>query len=177
MASGCKAIPNPGVTCFTDEIGSKYFKLFKHALKLTHNMADAEDLTQDVILRGIERQHLFESGTNLEAWLYVIMNRLFFLQRRRAYKINTYFPDDVIYRTMGKGEMPADIQLSDREELKRAFDTMDRCLKPQLKAIVLAAVDSTYEEAAVKANVPMGTVKSRLHRGRGRLREALNGIA
>ena len=129
-------------------------------------------LVQDVLERALSRLHLFQPGTNLRAWLFTIMHNLHVNQAIRAGKgPKTGIDDDVAesYQTAVAPAQTAGLTLRDMD---RALDT----LPDQQRAVVLlVGVEGlTYAETAAVLEVPVGTVMSRLARGRERLRNYMN---
>lgn len=153
--------------------------LSRTALRLTRNRARAEDLVQDAYLRAFRSFHQFEPGTNCRAWLFTIMRRLFLNSLRdRNHEELTNDPDS--YSAEASGTAPAhgnpEVEFS-RTALSR---DVDRALKSlplvYREAVILVYLEGfSYREAAEMLACPVGTVMSRLSRGRQLLRHALGG--
>lgn len=141
--------------------------LYGTALRMTGNTHDAEDLVQETLLRAYRGFTRFEPGTNIRAWLHTILQRVrtdSFRQKQRTVR-TTELTDD------GPAVPPAaqEALASGAEDLERALAEVP---EPFRTAIVLRDVeDFTYQEIAHMLEVPMGTVMSRIHRGRALLRE------
>jgi len=163
-------------------------QLYSAALRMTRNPADAEDVLQEAMLKAFRGYHTFKAGTNLKAWLYRILT-------------NTY-----INKYRQKARRPSEVELGELEDLylfKRMGDTttggasvsaedvaLDMFVDEDIKAavedlpenfrlpVLLADVEGfAYKEIAKIMDVPIGTVMSRLHRGRKQLQRALWRIA
>ncbi|MCP5368920.1 MAG: sigma-70 family RNA polymerase sigma factor [Hyphomicrobiales bacterium] len=146
--------------------------LRRYARALLRDASQADDLVQDCLERALSRQHLFRPGTNLRAWLFTIMHNQFvnFAKRRgRA-------PDVVPLDDEG-GHLPGGAVAPDQggrlrlRDLSRALDA----LPEEQRAVVLLVglEDLSYRETAEVLDVPVGTVMSRLARGRERLRRLM----
>jgi RNA polymerase sigma-70 factor (ECF subfamily) len=125
---------------------------------MTHNAADAEDLVQETFLRAYRAFDRFTPGTNIRAWLFTILYRV----RTDALRRTGRSPETVELEGEGPG-VAARQELAGLPELFRA-------------AVLLRDGEGlTYEEIARVMEVPIGTVMSRIHRGRALLRAALGG--
>lgn len=148
-------------------------RVYRLALRLTGNAHDAEDLTQDVFVRVFRSLHRFQPGT-LEGWLHRITTNLFLDQARRRQRIRfDGLVDETGERLPGGTRTPAE-QLADAG-LDHDVAAALAALPPGFRAcVVLCDVEGlTYEEVADILDLKLGTVRSRIHRGRAQLREAL----
>jgi RNA polymerase sigma-70 factor (ECF subfamily) len=147
-------------------------RVFRLAYRLTGNRHDAEDLTQDVFVRVFRSLDTYTPGT-FEGWLHRITTNLFLDGVRRKQRIRfDALPDDA-ERVPGRTPSPAteiDERLFD-PDVQRALDA----LAPEFRAaVVLCDIEGlSYEEIAATLNIKLGTVRSRIHRGRAQLRAAL----
>jgi RNA polymerase sigma-70 factor (ECF subfamily) len=162
--------------------------LYTAALRMTRNPSDAEDLVQETYLRAYRGYGGFTEGTNLKAWLYRILTNTF-INRYRAKKRRpeeTDF-DDVedfyLYRRLGGLEearmgRSAEDELMDlfpEQEVKEAVESLPENFR---LAVLLADVEGfSYKEIAEILDIPIGTVMSRLHRGRKALQKRLYDFA
>lgn len=155
--------------------------LYSAALRLTRNPSDAEDLVQEVYLRAFRGFGRFEEGTNLRAWLYrILMNTFINAYRKRQREPATVqeedIPDWYLYDRLGASgvEASAETEVLDRlpdEDVRRALEALPERFRV---AVLLADVEGfSYREIAEILGVPIGTVMSRLHRGRKALQKAL----
>lgn len=148
-------------------------RVYRLALRLTGNAHDAEDLTQDVFVRVFRSLHRFEPGT-FEGWLHRITTNLFLDQARRRQRIRfDGLADGADERLAGSERAPGE-QLADAG-LDHDVAAALADLSPEFRAcVVLCDVEGlTYDEVAAVLDVKLGTVRSRIHRGRAQLREAL----
>ncbi|MFQ5846717.1 MAG: sigma-70 family RNA polymerase sigma factor [Candidatus Methylomirabilales bacterium] len=151
--------------------------IYNGALRLTRNKTEAEDLFQETFLRAYRFFHQFQPGTNCRAWLFAILHSLFVNRIRQSSRPVVDFDEERVYREAGVGSVvPGDpeIDLFHRlagEDIQRAIEA----LPPKLRvAVVLADLEGcSYREIAEICRCPIGTVMSRLYRGRQTLRGAL----
>jgi RNA polymerase sigma-70 factor, ECF subfamily len=144
--------------------------LRRYALKLARNGPDADDLVQECLLRALSREHLFAPGTNLSAWLTTILRNLFFNQcksRKRVAEVELE-PD--------APEVSFDAPQVHQLDLRETQQAFERLKDDQRWIILQCAVEGmSYEEAAERTGVSVGTIRSRLSRARSRLREQVAG--
>ena len=148
-------------------------RVYRLALRLTGNAHDAEDLTQDVFIRVFKSLHRFEPGT-FEGWLHRITTNLFLDSARRRQRIRfDGLVDGADERLPGSESAPGE-QLADAG-LDHDVAAALAALSPEFRAcVVLCDIERlSYEEVATVLDVKIGTVRSRIHRGRAQLREAL----
>ncbi|MCB9992003.1 MAG: RNA polymerase sigma factor [Rhodospirillales bacterium] len=143
--------------------------LRKFALRLTGNVADAEDLVQETVLRAIEKKHLFQTGTNLLKWTSKIMFNLFVTDYRRKTKFETqYDPETVIER------QSVDPSQENELDLITVREAMKKLSPDHRKILVMVCIRGLkYKEVAKVLAIPVGTVRSRLARAREQLQAAL----
>jgi len=152
------------------EIEAEIPRLTRYARSLTHNPADAEDLVQESLSRALAKIHLWQAGTDLRAWLFTIMHHLFINERRRV----SHYNKVALGERDQSCEPPQDKHLELRD-LTRAIAALSG---DQRSVIMLVAVNEMqYEEAASMLSLPLGTVRSRLSRGRDNLRRLTDRLA
>jgi len=155
-------------------------QMYSAALRYTRNPADAEDLVQETFARAYDRFHQFRPGTNLKAWLYRILTNSYInryrRQQRRPEEVSAdadpefSLYDRIAESTAASTEQQVLEQLTD-EEVRQALSDLPEQFRI---AVYLADVEGfSYAEIAEIMDTPIGTVMSRLHRGRSRLQKAL----
>src|SRR5437016_5566513 len=158
--------------------------LYTAALRMTRNPADAEDLVQETYLKAYRSFDSFQEGTNLKAWLYKILTNTFInsyrARRRRPEQTELDDVEDLyLYRRLGGLEAVAAGRSAEEEvmdlftdaEVKEALESLPEQFR---MAVLLADVEGfSYKEIADIMDVPIGTVMSRIHRGRRALQKAL----
>jgi RNA polymerase sigma factor (sigma-70 family) len=148
--------------------------LRRYATALIHNRQDADDLVHDCLVRALDKLHTRRDDIDLRDWLFTIMHDLFVSQRRRhAARLDTEALDalevDPAYRGPGGQE--------DRLRWKELLRALNSLPEDQRAVIFLVSVeDLSYAEAARVLRVPIGTVMSRLARGRERMRQLVEGF-
>ncbi len=158
--------------------------LYSAALRMTRNPADAEDLVQETYLRAYRGFGSFQQGTNLKAWLYRILTNTYI----NAYRAKKRRPDEAeldegedlyLFRRLGgleaaRAGRSAEDELMDfftDAEVKAAVESLPEQFR---LAVLLADVEGfSYKEIAEILDIPIGTVMSRLHRGRKALQKRL----
>ncbi|WP_175596288.1 RNA polymerase sigma factor SigE [Thermomonospora catenispora] len=148
-------------------------RVYRLAYRLTGNPHDAEDLTQEVFVRVFRSLSNYTPGT-FEGWLHRITTNLFLDMARRRQRIRFEgLADDAADRLQGREPTPA--QAYDDSRLDADVQAALDALAPEYRAaVVLCDIEGlSYEEIAATLGVKLGTVRSRIHRGRAQLRAAL----
>jgi RNA polymerase sigma factor (sigma-70 family) len=148
-------------------------RVYRLAYRLTGNQHDAEDLTQEVFVRVFRSLASYTPGT-FEGWLHRITTNLFLDGARRKQRIRfENLAEDAADRLPGREKTPAQVYEDTNfdDDVQAALDA----LAPDYRAaVVLCDIEGlSYEEIAATLGVKLGTVRSRIHRGRGQLRAAL----
>ena len=159
-------------------------QLYSHALRLTKNPADAEDLVQETYLKGYKAFNSFKDGTNLRAWLFRILTNSFInAYRKKQRSFDEQEVEDIeAFNTLSSADyssnthlgISAEDALFERltdDEIQTAIDSLPSTYKD---VVLLADVQGfSYKEIAEILDVPDGTVMSRLHRARAKLKDLL----
>lgn len=159
-------------------------QLFSSALRMTRNRSDAEDLVQETFLKGWRSFHTFQEGTNLRAWLFRIMTNTYInkynAKQRRPLETELDEVEELfLYRRMGAVDQ-SQIAPSAEDQMLNLFtdDEVKKSLEelPEqfLLPVLLSDVEGfSYKEIAEMLETPIGTVMSRLHRGRKLMQKRL----
>jgi RNA polymerase sigma-70 factor (ECF subfamily) len=154
--------------------------LFAMAMRLTRNRADAEDLVQDTFVKAFGHANQFKRGTNLRAWLYTILHNTWRNRRRDASRDTVEVDSEQVEQAAADGGGSQSVETPERilmrstldAELQAALDELPDAFR---QAVWLRDVEEfTYAEIAEMLNVPIGTVMSRISRGRRLLYEKLS---
>lgn len=145
-------------------------RLRRYALTLTGNPTEADDLVQDTLERAIRKRHLWSRRGSIRSWLYRILYNVFLNQAGRRRRARAE-------QELDEAHAPVERPRHDARLLCRDIvEAMLRLPASQRAAIALTAVEGlSYDEAAEVLGVPVGTLRSRLSRGRDRLREIHSG--
>lgn len=143
--------------------------LSRFARVLTRNEDDAHDLVQDCVERALRKQALFQEGTSLKSWLFTLMRNIFISQRRRAALDKRYVAglDDDVHRVARPGQVNAVFL----KETVRALGNLSN--SERIAIVTLGVHEGSQHDLARATREPVGTVKSRLCRGRAHLRTML----
>ncbi|HLN25300.1 MAG TPA: sigma-70 family RNA polymerase sigma factor [Patescibacteria group bacterium] len=159
------------MTDFANMVSEHIPNLRRYARVLVRDSIHAEDLVQDCLERAISREHLWQPGTNLRAWLFTIQHNLYINQYLRRGGTTTLVP--LLEEHSMVSSPPRQFHSMTLQDLARAFDGLPR--QEQQVVLLVGLEGMQYEDAAQTLGVPMGTVKSRLSRARRRLRKLMDG--
>jgi RNA polymerase sigma-70 factor, ECF subfamily len=155
---------------FTKLLETEIPRLRRYARALTRDPVRADDLVQDCLVRAIAKQHLWQPETNLRAWLFTILHNQNINDIRRSIREETKIPAEEVTPPLTVACDPTSaLQIRD---LERALATL---AAEQRQVILLVGLEGMrYEEVAAILNIPIGTVRSRLSRGRETLRRLMD---
>jgi len=152
--------------------------LYRLALRMARRPEAAEDLVQDTYLRAYKAFHTFEPGTNLRAWLFQILRHTFINRYRhdRLRPENVEF--DAVQEVVEAPDADPESVVMDEilpVEVSRALDELPTAFREAVECAFIH--EMTYQETAEQLGVPIGTVMSRIHRGRKLLQDLLHDFA
>jgi RNA polymerase sigma-70 factor (ECF subfamily) len=154
-----------------DELIASLPRLRRYARLLAGDRSRADDLVQDAITRAIERESSFHAGQNLRAWLFALMHNIFVDSMRNREAIDWAADPDALPESAA----PA---ASDPLQLREIHAALDKLPLEQRAVLILVGIEGLrYREAADALGLPLGTVMSRLARGREKMQELLGEAA
>jgi RNA polymerase sigma-70 factor, ECF subfamily len=157
---------------FEGEIVAVMKRLRAFALRLSMNSATADDLVQETICRALEKREQFIPGSNLFAWLCTILKNHHVERYRRRTKREVLDPDGAFSAHLRSVDNQLDALLA-RETIAELLTSKH----DYVTAVCLKAMGDSIDDIAVKLNIPAGTVKSRVSRGRTALSESMGEVA
>jgi len=144
-------------------------RMRRYAVALTRNRDMADDLVQATLVRAIAKQHLFKPDTNLRAWLFTLMHNQYVNEVRRATKWGKPVQIDDV-----SGGLAAVADTSASRQLTELDEAIGKLPVEQRQVVLMVGLEGmAYEEVASILMVPIGTVRSRLSRGRSTLRRLM----
>ncbi|MBX2960934.1 MAG: sigma-70 family RNA polymerase sigma factor [Cyclobacteriaceae bacterium] len=169
---------------FHDEFMPHINSMYNFAYRLTFDEDDANDLVQDTYLKAFRFIESFEKGTNAKAWLFRILKNSFINDYRKKSKepakidyqeVETYYNSDEVDRQITPDLRVETLQDMIGDEISNALNALDVDFRT---VIILSDLEGfKYEEMAKILDIPIGTVRSRLHRARNLLKEKLSEYA
>lgn len=148
--------------------------LYKIAYKYTKHSEVADDLVQETVYKALKNESSFKKGTNLRAWLSIILRNNFINEYRKKSKYNTtddiisYVGDNDRYKETNGGDVNLQVEYIDQ-----AITSLPDNLK---QPFMLYFEGYSYDEIAERFEIPLGTVKSRIHHARKKLKKSLSGL-
>ena len=157
------------MTEFRARIEEEIPRLRRYARALTRNGSRSDDLIQDTLVRALAKEHLWEPGTNMRAWLFTIMHN------QNVNAVRSAMRDGM---TVEIEEQSSDLVATTDPTSARQLHELDRALaqvpEEQRQVILLVGLEGmSYEDSAAILHLPVGTVRSRLSRGRDALRKLM----
>ena len=143
------------------------------AMRLTRDVEDANDLIQETVLKAFTNRDKFSDGTNLKAWLYTILKNTFITNYQRMVRRNTFIDTtDNLHFINSSGNSVENSAYSKftNEDIERALDKLDETFKTPF---MMYFKGFKYYEIADRLNIPLGTVKNRIHIARKELQHFL----
>jgi RNA polymerase sigma-70 factor (ECF subfamily) len=149
--------------------------LYRTALRLTRVPADAEDLVQETYLKAFRARDRFEPGTNLKAWLFTILHNTALNRFRDRSRQPVVYDSETVERAGDASSNPRDVRFAETPETLLLADTLDPDLQAAVDALPAAfrqavwlrdVEEFSYAEIAAMLTIPVGTVMSRISRGR-----------
>lgn len=158
-------------TLFAEEVTDMYPELFKYAFKLTTNKDDANDLVQDCILKALDNENKFVYQDNFKGWMFTIMRNIFINNYRQSIRELNLFKSNLPEERLTQIANEESFEnIYDMKILHSAIDNLPHSIK---EPFVLFMDGLKYREIAGKCDLPLGTVKSRIHFARKQLKAEL----
>lgn len=158
----------------SDELMEHVPRLRRYARALIHNQELADDLVQDTLERALSRTARFEAGTDLRAWLFTIMHNVFANQTRKASGRGVHVSVDD--HSLAENEFAVPAAETRALEMRDLDYALQRLPAEQREVVLLVGLeDMSYADVALALDIPLGTVMSRLSRGREKLRAIMAG--
>lgn len=171
-------------TRFTSEAVPYMSKLYPAALRLTRNHCDAEDLIQETFAKAYVKFHQYRPGTNLKAWLYTILVRTFYSTcRRKDRRVGEVLSAEIFDAADARDALTGPPRSAEAEAMDNlggssVMGALGELPEAFRQAIYLSDIEGyRYHEIAEIMGTPLGTVMSRIHRGRAMLRDKLSAHA
>jgi len=158
---------------FTYHIGKVSKSLKPFALRLTKDAEDANDLLQDTLLKAFTNRDKYTDGTNLKAWLYTIMKNTFITNYQRMVRKNTFIDttDNLHYiNSMESSTDNTAYSTFAQEDIQKAVGALDETYRTPF---MMHFRGFKYHEIATRLDIPIGTVKNRIHIARKELKDKL----
>jgi len=161
-------------------------QLYSAALRMTRNPADAEDIVQETFLKAYRAYDSFKAGTNLKAWLYRILTNTYINRYRKAQRRPSEvelgeLQDLYLFKRLGEqsgASRSAEVEVLDSFVDTDVIEALESLPDNFRMPVLLADVEGfSYKEIAEMLDIPIGTVMSRLHRGRKALQKKLWHVA
>ena len=162
---------------FTCNINKVSKSLRPFALRLTKDAEDANDLLQETLMKAFNNRDKFQPGTNLKAWLYTIMKNTFITNYQRLVRRNTFIDTtENLHYLNSSDHTTQNLAQSSfmMDDIEKALDKLDEAYRVPF---VMHFRGFKYHEISQKLNIPIGTVKNRIHIARKELKDLLKNYA
>lgn len=156
--------------CFTDEMTASLPALRSFARSLCRQRDMADDLVQETMIRAWSSRHTFMPGSKFRPWLFTILRNQFYTAIRKSSRTVIWEPEAAERILVQEPEQEARLHL---EDIEQALGQLPASQREML--VLIAGAGLSYEEAAVVADCKIGTVKSRINRGRAAMRAIIDG--
>lgn len=154
-------------TQFAGKIVDMYPELLAHAYKLTMDKDNANDLVQDCILKALDNEEKFVYQDNFKGWMYTIMRNIFINNYRQSMRELNLFKANLPEERLA--QIANEESFENTYDLKLLYGAIDNLPQNTKEPLILFMDGLKYKEIAEKCNLPLGTVKSRLHFARKQL--------
>ncbi|HLF34226.1 MAG TPA: RNA polymerase sigma factor [Cyclobacteriaceae bacterium] len=144
------------------------------AMRLTRDRDDALDLLQETVLKAFTNKEKFTEGTNLRAWLYTIMKNTFITNYQRMVRRNTFIDNTDNFHFLNSGESVIENLAYSSFTMKDINDAIEKLDNSYKDPFLMHFRGFKYHEIAEKLNIPIGTVKNRIHIARKELKQMLS---
>ena len=167
---------NPSKTCdrpaegFTDEMTASLPALRRFAQSLCRQRDLADDLVQETMVRAWSSRHTFLPGSNFRPWVFTILRNQFYSSARKRSRLIPWDPEAAERILVQQPEQEADLHI---EDIRCALAKLPNNQREML--MLIASAGMSYEEAALATDCKIGTVKSRINRGRAAIRAIIEG--
>lgn len=158
------------LACFSGEITETLPALHRFARRLCRQRDMADDLVQDTLFRAWASRHTFVPGSNFRPWVFTILRNQFYTSLRKSGRMVSWEPEAAERILVQQPEQEAGLHIADIEGAIGQLPKMQREM-----LMLIASAGLSYEEAAIVANCKIGTVKSRINRGRAAVRAIIEG--
>ena len=145
-----------------------------YALKLTKDVEDANDLLQETMLKAYSNREKFTDGTNLKAWMYTIMKNTFITNYQRMMRRNTFIDTTDNMHYINSTESTAQNQAKSNFMMDDISEAIERLDDNYRRPFMMHFRGFKYHEIAERLNLPLGTVKNRIHIARKELKDYLS---
>ncbi len=145
--------------------------LYGFAMKLTKDQDDAKDLMQETFIKAYTNKDKFKEGTNLKAWLYTIMRNSFITQYQKITRQKTFVDNSEDLHLINNAASVSANEGEHNLSYQEIMDEIERLEEKHMKPFIMYSRGFKYIEIAERLNIPLGTVKNRIHVAREQLKD------